>query len=150
MWEDHDEESFDPDDERRKFERMPLFAKAEEIQELVRRIVDTLDKDDPHAEVHSSVMLDNAITLSAKIASAEAVSDYILKMEDATLIKIHARSLLTQAASLRYLELIDAAYLKLLQTEMDAFRTLFRKWVAAFEKTTKKNDDGWGLFYKGE
>lgn len=152
MWEedDDDESDYDPEEERKKLESMPLFQKAEEILELTQRIVDTLDKSDPHAEVHSSVMLEDAMIIPAKIAGAQAVDDYILKMENATIIKIHARSLLTQTSSLKYLELVDPAYLQLLRNEIESFRYLFKNWIQTFEIDTTKEGDGWGLFVKDD
>lgn len=147
MWEDNDDESdFDPEEERRKLEAKPIFQKAEEILEITQRIVDTLDKSSPHAEIHASVMLEDAMIIPAKIAGAEAMDDYILKMENAVIIKIHARSLLTQTSSLKYLELVDQEYLQLLRNEIEAFRLLFRKWIESFEIDTTKEGDGWGLF----
>lgn len=146
MWEDDDENDFDPEEERRKLESLPVFHKAEEILELTQRIIDTLDKSSPHAEVHASVMLEDAMVIPAKIAGAESMDDYILKMENAVIIKVHARSLLTQTSSLKYLELVDPAYLQLLRDEIEAFRLLFRKWIASFETNSTKEGDGWGLF----
>src|SRR5690606_10147863 len=96
--------------------------------------------------VHASVMLEDAMIIPAKIAGAESMDDYILKMENAVIIKVHARSLLTQTSSLKYLELVDPAYLQLLRDEIEAFRLLFRKWIASFETNSTKEGDGWGLF----
>ena len=147
MWEDDDDEpDFDPEEQRRKLESTPIFQKAEEIRELTQRIVDTMDKNDPEAEVQCSLMLEESIIIPAKIAGAEAVDDYILRMENAVIIKIHARSLLTRTSSLKYQELVDSAYLQLLRDEIEAFRRLFIKWVASFHLDTTREDDGWGLF----
>ena len=143
MW---DDDNFDPEEERRKLESKPIFQKAEEICELTQHIVGTLDKSSPHAEVHASTMLQDAMVIPAKIAGAEAVDDYILKMENAVIIKVHAKSLLTHTSSLRYLELVDAEYLQLLKNEIEAFRLLFRQWVLSFQVNTTKEGDGWGLF----
>jgi hypothetical protein len=149
MWQDDDDENdYDPEEERRKFESKPIFQKAEEILELTQRIVDTLEKSSPHAEIHASVMLEDAMIIPAKIAGAEAMDDYILKMENAVIIKVHARSLLTQTSSLKYLELVDTEYLQLLRNEIEAFRLLFLKWITSFEIDTTKEGDGWGLFIK--
>lgn len=147
MWEDDDDEpDFDPEEERKKLESNPVFQKAEEIRELTQRIIETMDKNDPESEIQSSLMLEDSIIIPAKIAGAEAVDDYILKMENAVIIKIHARSLLTRTSSLRYLELVDTAYLQLLRDEIENFRHLFRKWIATFQLDTNKEGDGWGLF----
>jgi hypothetical protein len=151
MWDDDDDEpDFDPEEERRRLEATPIFQKAEEIRDLTQRIVETMDKNDPESEIQSSLMLEDSMIIPAKIAGAEAVDDYILKMENAVIIKIHARSLLTRTASLKYLELVAPAYLQLLRDEIEAFRLLFRKWVASFELNTTKEGDGWGLFVEDD
>ncbi len=148
MWDDDDDDEpdFDPEEERRKLEAKPIFQKAEEIRELAQRIIETMDKNDPEAEIQSSLMLEDSIIIPAKIAGAEAMDDYILKMENAVVIKIHARSLLTRTSSLKYLELVDHEYLQLLRDEIEGFRLLFKEWVATFHIDTVKEGDGWGLF----
>ena len=148
MWEDEeaDDAEFDPEEQRRKLESTPIFQKAEEIRELTHRIIETMNKDNPEAEVQCSLMLEDSIVIPAKIAGAEAVSDYILKMENAVIIKIHARSLLTRTSSLKYLQLVDHQYLQLLRDEIEAFRILFKKWVESFQSDATREGDGWGLF----
>lgn len=149
MWEDDDEEheddnDYDPEKERKKLESLPIFQKAEEIRELTRRIIDSID-DDEVKMLHSNIMLEDSVIIPAKIAGAEAVDDYILKMENATLIKIHARSLQTQTASLIFEEVLPEEYLRMLRKEIETFRILFKEWIKTFDKFPKEGD-GWGLF----
>jgi hypothetical protein len=154
MWEDDDdndddEGEYDPEAERRKLEALPIYKKALEILDLTQQIVDTFDDEDT-AKIHRQIMLEDAMIIPAKIAGAEAMDDYILKMENATVIKIHARSLLTQTSSAKYLDLQDERYLKLLRDEIEVFRLLFKEWVLSFENGTIKEGDGWGLFVPDE
>jgi hypothetical protein len=152
MWEDDDEnandEDCDPEKERKRVEALPIFQKAEEIYELTRRIIDSIDNDKVKM-LHSNIMLEDSIILAAKIAGAEAVDDFILKMENATIIKIHARSLQTQSASLIYQDILPKEYLLLLRKEIEVFKILFRDWVKSFESANKEGD-GWGLFVEGD
>ena len=151
MWEDDDDENeFDPEEEKRKLESKPIFQKAEEIRELTQRIVDTMEKNAPQSEIQSSLMLEDSMLIPAKIAGAEAVDDFILKMENAVIIKIHARSLLARTSSLKYLKLVDPEYLQLLRDEIEAFRLLFKKWIASFQIDSVKEGDGWGLFVEDD
>src|SRR5690606_12427499 len=150
MWDDDDEPDFDPEEERRRLEATPIFQKAEEIRDLTQRIVETMDKNDPESEIQSSLMLEDSMMIPAKIAGAEAVDDYVLRMESALIIMIDARSLLTRTASLKYLELVALACLQLIRDEIEACRLLFRKWVASFEMNTTKEGDGWGLFVEDD
>lgn len=150
MWEDDDDpddDGYDPEEEQRKLESLPIYKKALEILDLTEQIVDTF-KDEGRAKYHRELMLQDAMIIPAKIAGAEAMDDYILKMENATVIKIHARSLLTQTSSAKYLNLQDERYLKLLRDEIELFRHLFLAWIDTFEKGTTKEGDGWGLFVK--
>jgi hypothetical protein len=153
MWEDDDDDEnegdYDPEAERRKLEALPIYKKALEILDLTQQIVDTFDDEDT-AKIHRQIMLEDAMIIPAKIAGAEAMDDYILKMENATVIKIHARSLLTQTSSAKYLDLQDERYLKLLRDEIEVFRLLFKEWVLSFEIDTTKEGDGWGLFVPDE
>ena len=154
MWEDEDDDQedeggYDPEEERRKLEALPIYKKALEILDLTQQLVDTFDDDDA-AKIHRQIMMEDAMIIPAKIAGAEAMDDFILKMENATVIKIHARSLLTQTSSAKYLNLMDERYLQLLRDEIESFRLLFKNWVQTFEIDTTKEGDGWGLFVQDE
>jgi hypothetical protein len=146
--EDDDDNDFDPEKERRRVEALPIFQKAEEIRELTRRIIDSIDSDEVKM-LHSNGMLEDSVVIPAKIVGAEAVDDFILKMENATLIKIHARSLQAQTASLLFEEILPEEYLHLLRKEIEAFRLLFLDWIKEFHKAHKEGD-GWGLFVEDE
>jgi hypothetical protein len=153
MWEDDeenmdDDNDYDPEKERKRMEALPIFQKAEEIRDLVRRIIDSVD-DSEFKMIYSNIMLEDSIVIPAKIAGAEAINDYIIKMENATIIKIHARSLQTQAASLILMEILPEDYLRLLRKEIEAFRLLFREWIKTFDSAHKEGD-GWGLFVEDD
>ena len=84
--------------------------------------------------------------IPAKIAGAQAVELYDLKMENATIIRKAARELYVQAGSLRFEEAIsDQDYIHLLRKEIDEFRLLFIDWVAGFD-IWNYIKDSWGLF----
>lgn len=148
MWDDDDndnDESYDPEGEQRKLEGLPIYKKALDILDLTEKLVDTF-QDGEMGSRYRSLMLDDALIIPAKIAGAEAVNDYIIKMENATIIKIHARSILTQTSSAKHLKLAEPTHLQLLRDEIEAFRLLFKQWIITFEKGTMKDGDGWGLF----
>ena len=148
MWEDEDDDDggdFDPGEEGKNIEALPIYKKALEILDLTEQIVDTFG-DESMAKMHRESMLEDAMILPAKIAGAEAMDYYVPKMENATIVKIHARSLLTQTASIKYLHLVNEQYVQLLRDEIEAFRLLFKDWVKTFDINTTKEGDGWGLF----
>ncbi|MNE77638.1 hypothetical protein D3C80_1739670 [compost metagenome] len=90
--------------------------------------------------------MENAFLLGAKISGAEGGDLYTLRMENAVIIKIHARELLTQTTLCRMEELAEDKYLQLLRDEINSFRLLFIEWVNNFDKSNDVPDD-WGLFY---
>jgi len=150
MWEDeddrdmNDDDEYDPDKERERVEAMPIFQKAEEICDLTRLIVDSINNEEVKM-LHSNIMLETSSILASKIANAEAVDDYIHKMENATIIKINARSLMAKSASLIFEGVLPEEYLRMLRKEIESFRLLFKEWIKTFH-TSHKEGDGWGLF----
>ncbi len=149
---EYDDDDDDPvsDEEIRKeldaYRDMPLFKSAERIRKLTYAIVDTFDEEKDKFMMKSQ-MLENALILGAKIAGAEAADIYTLRMENAVVIKIHARELQAQTSLCRAEKLCNQEYLQLLRDEIDEFRRLFVDWVKTFDKFNDDKDD-WGLFYE--
>lgn len=124
---------------------LPVFKKAEQIRELTMRIIDTFDPEKDIFQMKEQMLL-NACTLGAKIAGAEGGDFYTLRMENAVVIKMHARELQTQTSLCRAEKLCNQEYLQLLRDEIEEFRKLFVEWVKSFDKLNDIRDD-WGLFY---
>ena len=168
MWEDdEDDDDFDPEDpellreaeeEENRVKNLPIVKKAEEIFNLVNAIVETIDSENDIVDEDGNIipkvffehsqqmMLEDSMIINAKIHGAEGGDLYTLRMENATIIKVHARSLLTQTSSLKFMGYPNHDYLQLLRDEIENFRIIFVDWINTFDKT---NDipDGWGLFY---
>ncbi len=150
MWEDEDQDQndnndCDPEKERKRVESLPIFQKAEEIRDLTRRIIESID-DERVRMIHMNTMLEDSIVIPERIAAAEAIDDFVGKMENATIVKIHARSLRNQSESLLFDGALPKDYLILLKKEIELFRKLFIEWVRSFDSSRAK-DDGWGLFF---
>lgn len=167
MWED-DDDNFDPEDpelqremekEQQRLENLPVMVKALEIFDLVNALTQTFEvaKMKPDFEVeegltadilehYKCLMEEDAMMMNAKLRGAEATDLYTLRMENATVVKIHARNLLAHASGLKMYGYPNHAYLDMLREEINKFRLLFLDWIASFNKY---NDipDGWGLFY---
>lgn len=132
---------------RDELQQLPLYQKAEQIYKITRGLVEIVPADNEFLqETTVRFMMENAMVIPAKIAGAEAVELYDLKMENATIIRKAARELYVQAGSLRFEEAItDQDYIHLLRTEIDEFRLLFIDWVAGFDIWNYIKDN-WGLF----
>ncbi len=159
-WEDDDEdfdpsnfEEGEPDEEaladiRKEDERiknMPLMIHAIQILEITEALMETLPNDSM-SEHYKRIMLEDALTLAPKIAGAEGADLYTLRMENAVIVKVAARNLLTQTCGLQMMGLSEDRYLNVLRDELDEFRLHFIDWVKTFDKT-KDIQDNWGLFY---
>nr|WP_288834853.1 hypothetical protein [uncultured Flavobacterium sp.] len=132
---------------RDELEQFPLYQKAEQIYKITQGLIEIIPADNEYLqETTVRFMMENAMIIPAKIAGAQAVELYDLKMENATIIRKAARELYVQAGSLRFEEAIsDQDYIHLLRNEIDEFRLLFIDWVAGFDVWNYIKDD-WGLF----
>lgn len=150
-WDGFDED-YDPEEaraemeaENRRIKNLPILRKANEIMELTQAIVETINKEDDVLMMHEQ-MLANAMMLAPKIVGAEGGDLYTLRMENAVLIKMHARELLAQTAYCKAEKLATPAYLNVLRDEIEQFRILFVAWVGSFDRENDAPDD-WGIFY---
>lgn len=149
MWDDFeeneedDENEFDQKAQRDHIYTHPLMKKGKEIVSLTHALVGSLDE--ARKELYGGMMMEDAIVMSAKFAGAEGVSDYILKMENATIMKVHARHLHSMTYQLAMEETHAEEHLNLLREAIEEFKVLFVAWVQSFD-SANKSDDGWGLF----
>ncbi|WP_338021203.1 hypothetical protein [Aquiflexum gelatinilyticum] len=150
MWEDDDEnDSWDESDEEEfqkekdRINNHPLKIKGMEIYKLTSALVGSLDE--ARAELYGSLMMESAMIIPAKFSGAEGVNDFILKMENATIMKIHARSLNSMTYQLALEGTHAEEHLQLLRDAIEEFKKMFKEWVKGFD-SADKYDDGWGLF----
>jgi hypothetical protein len=132
---------------RDNLQKIPIYQKAEQIFKITQGLVQVIPADNEFLQETTVLfMMENAMIIPAKIAGAQAVELYDLKMENATIIRKAARELYVQAGSLRFEEnILDKDYILLLRKEIDEFRLLFIDWVASFDVWNYIKDD-WGLF----
>ncbi|MEB2782319.1 hypothetical protein U3A58_18155 [Algoriphagus sp. C2-6-M1] len=151
MWDDFndDEADWDEDDEfdaRKEHENIykhPLMKKARDIFSLTRALVGSLDE--ARKELYGNIMMEDAMMMSTKFAEAEGISDYVLKMEKAVVMKVHAKILNTMTYQLGMEETHAEEHLELLREAIEEYRILFIEWTKGFDPS-EKNDDGWGIF----
>lgn len=146
----------DDNDSQKKFDDVvntPLYMKAMEIQNLVDHIVKTVQNTDFDAnemvtswiESNLKYMSENSLIIPTKIAGAQGVDMYDLKMENATIIRKAAQELITDARGIQMNGFKDTEYLDLLRDEIEKFRILFAEWVKTFDPWDYIIDR-WGLF----
>ncbi|MEP0712547.1 MAG: hypothetical protein ABJC55_11530, partial [Algoriphagus sp.] len=110
---------------------------------LTRALVGSLDE--ARKELYGNIMMEDAMVMSAKFAGAESISDYVLKMEKAVIMKVHAKSLNSMTYQLAMEETHAEEHLELLREAIEEYRKLFLEWQRGFDRS-EKLDDGWGIF----
>lgn len=147
---DHDDD-FDPEDakkdheaKRKRIANLPIVKKAKLIFDITSEIVDSIDSEQDILR-YSDFMMEDAMIINAKIAGAEGGDLYNIRMENAVIIKIHAKSLMTYSRALKFDNILDPVYLELLYNELEEFRLLFIDWVNSFD-VSNNIPDGWGIF----
>lgn len=151
MWDDFEDEEAEWDedgefDSRRELEKIykhPLMIKAKEIIGLTRALVGSLDE--ARRELYGGLMMEDATLMSAKFAGAESIQDFVLKMEKAVSMKVHAKNLNSMTYQLALEETHAEEHLELLRQAIEEYRKLFVEWIKCFDRT-EKFDDGWGIF----
>lgn len=90
------------------------------------------------------MMLADATIIPAKISGAEAGDLYILRMENAAIVRKAANEVYLQCSSFRMMGVANNDELAAVRSEIEIFREYFKEWVSGFEKD--EFEDEWGLF----
>ncbi|MCY2688484.1 hypothetical protein [Salinimicrobium sp. TH3] len=128
-----------------KLERMPLYQKAMEILEIVVRIKQLVPEDNEFTIAVAQNMYTDALQLAPKIAGAEGVELYDIKMENAAIIRKCAREIFVGCNGFIMEGFKELEYLEMLRAEVEEFRVLFAEWVQTFDQWNYIIDR-WGLF----
>jgi len=103
-------------------------------------LFDVIDPEKDQLEIRTQ-MLEHALIIPAKIAGAEGGDLYSIRFDNATIIKLAARDLLSCTTWLKVEKLCEEKYIQLLRTEIESFRILFLEWVASFDKENDLEDE---------
>lgn len=133
-----DENEIDP-------KELPIYKKGWEIYEVVRQICDLIPEDDEMLGHVKSIMLEDAMLLTVKVAGATAGQLYDIKMESATIIRKAALDLMIQNHSLEMFGFEYVEYFQIVRNLLEEYRLLFIEWVAKFDQWNYIIDR-WGLF----
>lgn len=137
---------------REKNERIhkhPLFLKAEDIFQTVHTLSETLEREE--REMHMRILLESAMMLAPKILGALSSESWLLSMQNAALVRYHAQYLHTATSALHEISGVPEEYVKVLRSEMEEFRDMFKEWVRSFKDLEDEGiEDEWGLFMRGD
>jgi len=124
---------------------LPIYKKGWEIYEVVNQICQLIPEDDDMLVHVKSIMLEDAMLLSVKLAGASAGQLYDIKMESATIIRKAALNLMVQNHSLEMFGFEYVEYFQIVRNLLEEYRLLFIDWVAKFDQWNYIIDR-WGLF----
>ena len=115
-------------------------------QGCVRQFKRTKDNDrfdKEYTEEFKASLLSDAFQVAIKIRSS-VVDLYMLKMENACLIRKNAENIRVATNHFLLTGTMEEKHYYIVRAEIDQFRELFKIWVSTFEKD--EHEDEWGLF----
>jgi len=124
---------------------LPIYKKGEEIYQVVNQICQLIHDEDQYLGHVKSIMLEDAMLLTVKVAGATGGQLYDIKMECAAIIRKAARELMIQNHSLEMFGFEHVEYYQIVRNLIEEYRLLFIDWVAGFDKWDYIIDR-WGLF----
>ncbi len=133
------------DDERIDPRELPIYKKGWEIYEVVDQICQLIPEDNEHLGYVKSIMLEDAMLLTVKVAGATGGGLYDIKMEAATIIRKAANNLMIQNHSLGMFGFEHVEYFQIVRDLLEEYRLLFIDWVSNFDRWNYVIDR-WGLF----
>lgn len=124
---------------------LPIYQKGKEIFDVVKQICDLIPEDNKELEFTKSIMMEDAMMLTVKVAGATGAGLYDLKMENAAIIRKAARDLMVQNHTLEMFGFKEVHYFQVVRNLIEEYRLLFIDWVASFDQWDYIIDR-WGLF----
>lgn len=119
-----------------------LYNQARQVYRYAAVFCETLKGE--MAEMTTALIMQNAMMLCPKIMGAEGGDLYVLRMENASIIRTNARELETQVKASYLYEKCSKSDRDVVVAEIEKFRELFKIWVQHFEKDDY--EDEWGLY----
>jgi hypothetical protein len=155
----YDDNDFDPDDlsddEKEEFEKKqkeeqyllrkhPLLCQAKEIMKIVDVLMDTRAEESKN--VYGNTLHESAMIIVAKLSSAIPSESYLVRMQNAALVREHAEYLRLSNHMLKHIGGFDEKHIRMFREEMEKFRGLFREWAKEIHAMENDFEDEWGLF----
>lgn len=125
-----------------------LYQKWKEIMLMLKGALDTSKSEEAENISYTDdlkyMVLGDAYEVGIKIRSSEVGGLYVLRMENAAIIRKNAQHVASSLLTLGAEDETEEQYVDLIRTEIDQFRELFKVWISTFEKDEYTDD--WGLF----
>lgn len=151
-----DDEHFrDIDDEEDSEDKGPGFEMCKKLYNQWREVMsginglfsyaaETADVPEAFLQSQKESILGDAYQVAVKVRSSAGLDLYVLKMENAAIIRKNAMFIHTQIGGMATMGLIEDDHARAVRSDIDKFRMLFIEWVNTFEKD--EFEDEWGFF----
>lgn len=93
---------------------------------------------------HIAMILSDAFQVAVKIKSSESGNLYVIRMENASIIRKNAQFIASSMLLMMEENMIEKKHGEIIREEINKFRGLFKQWVSTFVKD--EFEDEWGLF----
>lgn len=150
-WEDSRDyaSSNDPEEWRKgpaKAIAKAMYNQWREVFGFVTAFAESLADEGAQTQAASTKTLiyENLMIVAPKIIGAISVNLYVLKMENAAIIRTNCKQLMEQVGFAVKMGWADEDYKKVIEEALNQFRILFKQWVLTFQKDDY--EDEWGLF----
>ncbi len=121
-----------------------VYNKWRELFTLVMAFAENLPDNENEALSSRTMIYENAYVIAIKILSAAGDTLYMIKMENAAIIRFNCRQMWEQIAFAVLADEADESHKRVIEETLNEFKVLFKKWVATFRKD--EVEDEWGLF----
>lgn len=123
-----------------------LYKQWQQVVTMLRGAFESgnFSEDDEMNKDWQAMVMSDAFLVGAKLRSSEAGNIYVLRMENAAIIRKNAQSVASSLLSFMVEGLIEEKYAMAIRVEIDTFRELFKHWISTFVKD--EYEDEWGLF----
>ena len=119
-----------------------LYNQARQVYKYAALFCETLSGE--MASFSKELIMQNAMMLCPKIVGAEAGDLYIIRMENASIIRTNAKELAIQIRGASLFDHCKKDDMEIVLSEIEKFRALFITWVSYFQKDDF--EDEWGLY----
>lgn len=155
-WEDDDFR--DEDEEGESWKPNPtrdackaLYQQWQQVMIVLNGALDSMNIEEKEGafppdywEEHKAMLLGDAFQVAVKVQSSESGNLYMIRMENAGIIRKNAQFIKSAMLTMMSEEVIEKAHGRVIREEIDKFRILFKTWVNTFQKD--EFDDEWGLY----
>lgn len=122
-----------------------LYNQWREVFQMVMALIDTLPGNEEDQCLSTRQMiLENIHMIAPKILSASANTIYMVKMENAALIRYNCRQMMEQIDFAVISGEVDISYRSDIDDMLELFKVYFQDWVNLFRKD--EFEDDWNLF----